>query len=239
MRDVMKSSSRNVPFSSFSSSSSSSFLLEGAVRRATRSRQRRSSSFRSSTTLSFSWSERRSNGARRMVSSSRVRRTLPSNELLPLHLLRLLLLHLLLLLLPPLLQGSPCEEGEGGGVDHLTRRPSQYVQARGRVGVPREVPSAAVEAASVPAGQSATREPPPPLSSPPSVPVGRRASQAPHHGCDAGPRRACLPLVSKPRAQPSLPPPLRRARGTMGAFSTKAIRWVLKHHGYTNKETRV
>ena len=48
-----------------------------------------------------------------------------------------------------------------------------------------------------------------------------------------------LPLVSKPRAQPSLPPPLRRAKGTMGAFSTKAIRWVLKHHGYTKKETRV
>ena len=27
---------------------------------------------------------------------------------------------------------------------------------------------------------------------PPSVPVGPRASQAPHHGCDAGPRRAPL-----------------------------------------------
>ena len=37
-----------------------------------------------------------------------------------------------------------------------------------------------------------------------------------------------LPLLSKPRAQPSLPPPLRRAGGTMGAFSTKAIRWVFE-----------
>ena len=43
-----------------------------------------------------------------------------------------------------------------------------------------------------PVGQSASRKPPPPLSSPPSVPVGRRASQAPHHGCDAGPRLASI-----------------------------------------------
>ena len=41
-----------------------------------------------------------------------------------------------------------------------------------------------------PVEASASRKPPPPLSSLPSVPVGLRASQAPHHGCDAGPRRA-------------------------------------------------
>ena len=47
------------------------------------------------------------------------------------------------------------------------------------------------------------------------------------------------PFVPKHRTEASLPPPPRRARGTMGAISTRAIRWVLKHHGHTNKETRV
>ena len=47
------------------------------------------------------------------------------------------------------------------------------------------------------------------------------------------------PLVPQPRAEPSLPLPPRGASGTMGAISTRAIRWVLKHHGHTNKETRV
>ena len=47
------------------------------------------------------------------------------------------------------------------------------------------------------------------------------------------------PFVPKHRTEASLPPPPRRARGTMGAVSTRAIRWVLKHHGHTNKETRV
>ena len=34
-------------------------------------------------------------------------------------------------------------------------------------------------------------------------------------------------------------PLVPRASGTMGAISTRATRWVLKHHGHTNKETRV
>ena len=38
--------------------------------------------------------------------------------------------------------------------------------------------------------------------------------------------------------EPALPPPPCGAR-TMGAISTRAIRWVLNHHGHTNKETRV
>ena len=46
-------------------------------------------------------------------------------------------------------------------------------------------------------------------------------------------RLDALRLVSPPRAQASFSPPLRRARGTMGAVSTQAIRWVLKHHGHT------
>ena len=46
------------------------FLLEGARRRAERSRLRRCSSIWSFTTLSSSWSERRTNGTRRRVSSS-------------------------------------------------------------------------------------------------------------------------------------------------------------------------
>ena len=37
-----------------------------------------------------------------------------------------------------------CEEGEGGGVVHLTRRSSQYGQDKGRVGVSREAPQAVV-----------------------------------------------------------------------------------------------
>ena len=45
------------------------------------------------------------------------------------------------------------------------------------------------------------------------------------------------PLVSQPRAEPALPPPPCGARN-MGAISTRAIRWVLNHHGHTNKETR-
>ena len=45
------------------------------------------------------------------------------------------------------------------------------------------------------------------------------------------------PLVSKKRAEPALPPPPCGARN-MGAISTRAIRWVLNHHGHTNKETR-
>ena len=82
-----------------------------------------------------------------------------------------------------------------------------------------------------------------PLSSPPSVPVGRCASQAPHHGCVAGPRRAPIATVCRSCRSHERSPRCRlrfaEARGTMGAFSTKAIRWVLKHHGHTNKETRV
>ena len=46
------------------------------------------------------------------------------------------------------------------------------------------------------------------------------------------------PLVSKKRAEPALPPPPCGA-STMGAISTRAIRWVLNHHGHTDKETRV
>ena len=44
------------------------------------------------------------------------------------------------------------------------------------------------------------------------------------------------PLVSKKRAEPALPPPPCGA--DMGAISKRAIRWVVNHHGHTNKETR-
>ena len=45
-------------------------------------------------------------------------------------------------------------------------------------------------------------------------------------------------LVAPERAQSALPPPPWGA-STMGAISTRAIRWVLKHSGHTDKETRV
>ena len=45
------------------------------------------------------------------------------------------------------------------------------------------------------------------------------------------------PLMSKKRAEPALPPPPCGARNK-GAFSTRAIGWVLNHHSHTNKETR-
>ena len=107
-------------------------------------------------------------------------------------------LHLLLLL--PSLQGRPRKTREE--IHNLTCRPCQNGQGEGRQVVPcgpastRLPGRTPVEAASVPPGQSASREPPLLLS----VPVGRRTPQAPHHGCDAGPRRAPL-LRSAARAE--------------------------------------
>ena len=89
------------------------------------------------------------------------------------------------------------KEGEAGGVHNFTCRPCQNGQGEGSA---RLFPAERRRLRSLRCGPGSTRlpgrtpgggcEPPPPLSSPPSVPEGRRASQAPHHGCDAGPRRA-------------------------------------------------
>ena len=64
-RSIVTSEEKKRTSGASSSSSSSFFLLEGARRIAERSRLRRSRSFWSFTTLSSSWSERRSNGTRR------------------------------------------------------------------------------------------------------------------------------------------------------------------------------
>ena len=78
--------------------------------------------------------------------------------------------------------------------------------------------------------------PNPPWSWPSSGFVKRRSSRALHLCTQSGAggcrqlRAHGHPLVSQPRAEPALRPPPCGAR-TMGAISTRAIRWVLKQNG--------
>ena len=82
-----------------------------------------------------------------------------------------------------------------------------------------------------------------PWSWPSSGSVERRTSRALPLGTKSGAGLRPTPCARssargrRKRAEPALPPPPCGA--DIDAISTKAIRWVLKHHGHTNKETRV
>ena len=164
---------------------------------------------------------------------------------LQLFLLLLPLPHLLLIQLPRV----QWQRLRGSGVRrNLHHRPSCPPRPAGTTTAPHapaaEKPQAKNLATSAPSWQ--------PAASPgveASVSVTRRTSPPLHHLCL---RRASavveglgevqrdrLALVAEPSTQSSFSPPLRRARGTMGAVSTKGIRWVWKHHGYTERKRRV
>ena len=137
--------------------------------------------------------------------------------------------------------------------------PARTGQARGRVGVPREVPSAAVT--SLRQGLQQDARPLPRwrlLQSPKGrvrlvnlhLPCARRLL-CPYAGVRPRPHITAvmqgrgelqcdgLPLVSKPRAQPVAAAFASQSQRNHGRVQHRSHPLVLKHHGYTNKGTRV